>query len=82
MTRHPLKISRQGKAAGEGIPGSIDNYVTGVAECSQRRHGVKDDEELDLFHAPQQSLQPLLPAVLLLSQVMVLAFQLFALVLC
>ncbi|WP_205634253.1 hypothetical protein, partial [Photorhabdus australis] len=27
----------------ERIPGSIDNYVTGVSECSQQRGNLKDD---------------------------------------
>jgi len=31
----------QSKAATERIPGSIDNYVTGVNEGSQRRYGGK-----------------------------------------
>ncbi|MCT8352801.1 hypothetical protein [Photorhabdus kayaii] len=29
--------------ARERIPGSIDNYVTGVRECSQQRGNLKDD---------------------------------------
>ncbi len=30
-------------AASERIPGSIDNYVTGVSECSQQRGNLKSD---------------------------------------
>ncbi|MDC9614653.1 hypothetical protein PSI19_12415 [Xenorhabdus khoisanae] len=30
-------------AARERIPGSIDNYVTGVSECSQQRGNLKDE---------------------------------------
>ncbi|NDK99586.1 hypothetical protein [Photorhabdus bodei] len=30
--------------ARERIPGSIDNDVTGVSECSQQRGNLKDDE--------------------------------------
>jgi len=36
------KISRCSKAASEDIPGSVVNYVTGVAKRSQRRYGAKD----------------------------------------
>ncbi|MDB6373484.1 hypothetical protein [Photorhabdus bodei] len=36
-------ISRCIAAARERIPGSIDNYVTGVRECSQQRGNLKDD---------------------------------------
>ncbi|NDK96064.1 MULTISPECIES: hypothetical protein [Photorhabdus] len=36
-------ISRCIAAARERIPGSIDNYVTGVSECSQQRSNLKDD---------------------------------------
>ncbi|MER2472239.1 hypothetical protein ABR965_07680 [Photorhabdus laumondii] len=36
-------ISRCIAAARERIPGSIDNYVTGVRECSQQRSNLKDD---------------------------------------
>ncbi|MCW7763012.1 hypothetical protein [Photorhabdus luminescens] len=38
-----LWISRCIAAAKERIPGSIDNYVTGVSECSQQRSNLKDD---------------------------------------
>ncbi|OCA53833.1 hypothetical protein [Photorhabdus namnaonensis] len=38
-----LWISRCIAAARERIPGSIDNYVTGVSECSQQRSNLKDD---------------------------------------
>ncbi|MND93903.1 MULTISPECIES: hypothetical protein [Enterobacteriaceae] len=31
------------KAASEEIPASIDNYVTGVSERSQRRGSLKDE---------------------------------------
>ncbi|OCQ53679.1 hypothetical protein Ppb6_01081 [Photorhabdus australis subsp. thailandensis] len=27
----------------ERIPGSVENYVTGVSECSQQRGNLKDD---------------------------------------
>ncbi|OCA55297.1 hypothetical protein Phpb_01649 [Photorhabdus namnaonensis] len=40
---YTLKISRCIAAARERIPGSIDNYVTGVRECSQQRGNLKDD---------------------------------------
>ncbi|WP_207631917.1 hypothetical protein [Photorhabdus sp. RW14-46] len=33
-------MHRGGKGAN---PGSIDNYVTGVSECSQQRSNLKDD---------------------------------------
>ncbi|KMW74725.1 hypothetical protein TI10_02910 [Photorhabdus luminescens subsp. luminescens] len=36
-------ISRCIAAARERIPGSIDNYVTGVSECSQQRGNLKDN---------------------------------------
>ncbi|AWK41200.1 hypothetical protein GPY51_11970 [Photorhabdus laumondii subsp. laumondii] len=36
-------ISRCIAAARERIPGSIDNYVTGVRECSQQRSNLKDN---------------------------------------
>ncbi|MCC8412068.1 hypothetical protein J8V45_04135, partial [Photorhabdus laumondii] len=38
-----LWISRCIAAARERIPGSIENYVTGVSECSQHRSNLKDD---------------------------------------
>ncbi|MER2472833.1 hypothetical protein [Photorhabdus laumondii] len=38
-----LWISRCFAAARERIPGSIDNDVTGVSECSQQRGNLKDD---------------------------------------
>ncbi|MCC8463245.1 hypothetical protein [Photorhabdus bodei] len=31
------------QGASERIPGSIDNYVTGVRECSQQRGNLKDN---------------------------------------
>ncbi|NDK96603.1 MULTISPECIES: hypothetical protein [Photorhabdus] len=40
---YTLWISRCIAAARERIPGSIDNYVTGVRECSQQRSNLKDD---------------------------------------
>ncbi|NDK93383.1 MULTISPECIES: hypothetical protein [Photorhabdus] len=40
---YTLWISRCIAAARERIPGSIDNYVTGVSECSQQRSNLKDD---------------------------------------
>ncbi|MDB6373478.1 hypothetical protein [Photorhabdus bodei] len=36
-------ISKCIAMARERIPGSIDNYVTGVSECSQQRSNLKDD---------------------------------------
>ncbi|WP_323837304.1 hypothetical protein [Photorhabdus africana] len=36
-------ISRWIAAARERIPGSIENYVTGVSECSQQRGNLKDN---------------------------------------
>ncbi|NDK94246.1 MULTISPECIES: hypothetical protein [Photorhabdus] len=36
-------ISRCIATARERIPGSIDNYVTEVSECSQQRSNLKDD---------------------------------------
>ncbi|MER2470809.1 hypothetical protein [Photorhabdus laumondii] len=36
-------ISRCIAAARERIPGSIENDVTGVSECSQQRSNLKDD---------------------------------------
>ncbi|NDL00372.1 hypothetical protein [Photorhabdus bodei] len=43
MAYYTLWISRCIAAARERIPGSIDNYVTGVSECSQQRGSLKDD---------------------------------------
>ncbi|NRN29866.1 hypothetical protein [Photorhabdus heterorhabditis] len=40
---HTLWISRWIATARERIPGSIDNYVTGVSECSQQRGNLKDN---------------------------------------
>ncbi|AWK40674.1 hypothetical protein GPY51_16575 [Photorhabdus laumondii subsp. laumondii] len=40
---YTLWISRCIAAARERIPGSIDNYVTGVSECSQQRGNLKDN---------------------------------------
>ncbi|MER2473168.1 hypothetical protein [Photorhabdus laumondii] len=40
---YTLWISRCIAAARERIPGSIDNDVTGVSECSQQRSNLKDD---------------------------------------
>lgn len=40
---HYAKISCCSKAANEDIPRSVVNYVTGVAERSQRRYGAKDE---------------------------------------
>ncbi|MCC8374996.1 hypothetical protein ABLB90_21110 [Photorhabdus bodei] len=40
---HTLWISRCFATARERIPGSIDNDVTGVSECSQQRGNLKDD---------------------------------------
>ncbi|NDL48243.1 hypothetical protein [Photorhabdus laumondii] len=40
---YTLWISRCIAAAREQIPGSIDNDVTGVSECSQQRGNLKDN---------------------------------------
>ncbi|WP_165577703.1 hypothetical protein [Photorhabdus sp. RW14-46] len=40
---YTLWISRWIAAARERIPGSIDNYVAGVSECSQQRSNLKDN---------------------------------------
>ncbi|WP_387491110.1 hypothetical protein [Photorhabdus sp. RM96S] len=40
---YTLWISRCIAAARERIPGSIDNDVTGVSECSQQRGNLKDN---------------------------------------
>ncbi|NDK94932.1 hypothetical protein [Photorhabdus sp. S14-60] len=40
---YTLWISRCMATARERIPGSIDNDVTGVSECSQQRSNLKDD---------------------------------------
>ncbi|NDK98564.1 hypothetical protein [Photorhabdus bodei] len=45
---YTLWISRCIAAARERIPGSIDNYVTGVSECSQQRGNLKDDRYMHL----------------------------------
>ncbi len=41
---YTLWISSCIATARERIPGSIDNYVTGVSECSQQRGSLKDNE--------------------------------------
>ncbi|WP_240002094.1 hypothetical protein [Photorhabdus bodei] len=46
---YTLWISRCIAAARERIPGSIDNYVTGVSECSQQRGNLKDDGYMPLW---------------------------------
>ncbi len=46
---YTLWISRCIAAARERIPGSIDNYVTGVSECSQQRSNLKDDGYKHIF---------------------------------
>ncbi|MCC8464261.1 hypothetical protein [Photorhabdus bodei] len=40
---YTLWISRWIATARERIPGSIDNDVTGVSECSQQRGNLKDN---------------------------------------
>ncbi|NDL02581.1 hypothetical protein [Photorhabdus bodei] len=40
---YTLWISRWIATARERIPGSIDNYVTGVSERSQQRGNLKDN---------------------------------------
>ncbi|MCC8374503.1 MULTISPECIES: hypothetical protein [Photorhabdus] len=41
--RYTLWISRCIATARERIPGSIENYVTGVSEYGQQRGNLKDD---------------------------------------
>ncbi|WP_165578779.1 hypothetical protein [Photorhabdus sp. RW14-46] len=48
---YTLWISRCIAAARERIPGSIDNYVTGVSECSQQGGNLKDDGYINYFFA-------------------------------
>ncbi|WP_165578548.1 hypothetical protein [Photorhabdus sp. RW14-46] len=43
LKEYTLWISRCIATARERIPGSIDNDVTGVSECSQQRGNLKDD---------------------------------------
>ncbi|MCC8375931.1 MULTISPECIES: hypothetical protein [Photorhabdus] len=45
---YTLWISRCIAAAREQIPGSIDNYVAGVSECSQQRSNLKDDGYINI----------------------------------
>ncbi|MCC8466915.1 hypothetical protein [Photorhabdus bodei] len=47
---YTLWISRCIATARERIPGSIDNYVTGVSECSQQRSNLKDDGYIQKRH--------------------------------
>ncbi|WP_165577935.1 hypothetical protein [Photorhabdus sp. RW14-46] len=42
-TTYTQWISRWIATARERIPGSIDNYVTGMRECSQQRGNLKDN---------------------------------------
>ncbi|WP_165578372.1 hypothetical protein [Photorhabdus sp. RW14-46] len=42
-------ISRWIATARERIPGSIDNDVTGVSECSQQRGNLKDNGYKSIF---------------------------------
>ncbi|MCC8466687.1 hypothetical protein [Photorhabdus bodei] len=49
---YTLWISRCIATARERIPGSIDNDVTGVSECSQQRGNVKDDGYIDKVQKP------------------------------
>ncbi|WP_167405297.1 hypothetical protein [Photorhabdus bodei] len=46
---YTLWISSCIATARERIPGSIDNYVTGVRECSQQRGSLKDDGYSSFF---------------------------------
>ncbi|MCC8373641.1 hypothetical protein ABLB90_01675 [Photorhabdus bodei] len=43
LLSYTLWISRCIATARERIPGGIDNYVTGVSECSQQRGNLKDN---------------------------------------
>ncbi len=43
VINYTLWIARCIATAKERIPGSIDNDVTGVSECSQQRGNLKDD---------------------------------------
>ncbi|NDK93775.1 MULTISPECIES: hypothetical protein [Photorhabdus] len=45
---YTLWISRCIAAARERIPGSIDNNVTGVSECSQQRSNLKNDRYINI----------------------------------
>ncbi|MEQ2017454.1 hypothetical protein ABLB90_12975 [Photorhabdus bodei] len=47
--RYTQWISRWIATARERIPGSIDNYVTGVSECSQQRGNLKDDGYISIL---------------------------------
>ncbi|NDK93292.1 MULTISPECIES: hypothetical protein [Photorhabdus] len=47
-TLYTLWISRCIATARERIPGSMDNDVTGVSECSQQRGNLKDDRYISL----------------------------------
>ncbi|NDK94338.1 hypothetical protein [Photorhabdus sp. S14-60] len=57
IVNYTLLISRCIAAARERIPGSIDNYVTGVSECSQQRSNLKDDGYICFIKSPY-SFQP------------------------
>ncbi|MCC8463550.1 MULTISPECIES: hypothetical protein [Photorhabdus] len=46
---YTLWISSCIATARERIPGSIDNYVTGVSECSQQRGSLKDDGYISIL---------------------------------
>ncbi|NDL01588.1 hypothetical protein [Photorhabdus bodei] len=46
LEMYTLWISRCIAAGRERIPGSIDNYVTEVSECSQQRGNLKDDRHM------------------------------------
>ncbi|MCC8415345.1 hypothetical protein J8V45_21320, partial [Photorhabdus laumondii] len=50
-----LWISRCIAAARERIPGSIDNYVTGVSECSQQRSNLKDNGYTFIYYLPHRN---------------------------
>ncbi|WP_146747377.1 hypothetical protein [Photorhabdus bodei] len=47
--KYTLWISRCIATTRERIPGSIDNSVTGVSECSQQRSNLKDDGYIAYF---------------------------------
>ncbi|MDB6375297.1 MULTISPECIES: hypothetical protein [Photorhabdus] len=49
---YTLWISRWIATARERIPGSIENYVTGVSECSQQRGNLKDNGYIMVLMAP------------------------------
>ncbi|NDK94754.1 MULTISPECIES: hypothetical protein [unclassified Photorhabdus] len=56
---YTLWISRCIATARERIPGSIENYVTGVSECSQQRGNLKDNGYSYITHNRENIWNPL-----------------------